>query len=544
VGYWHHSPDTVIRNPRRSDINYLFMDTALEDTLPVQGDVVSLDHQGDVYDTSHRQGNKSIDGFGKTIEELMVNLTLAQADEDGEAAKVFANANEKIAISVFANGLSNPESKTKLETREQCRNGVINGLATPNVSFSTSRRSSISRRNSGSTLKCDNVTKYPDKKQIEEKLQQIREYLKITNSLMISMKNTDEQITDKAEKGNLEKMINDLKDSENKLINILDQFNSSETEEGSKVQQLHFIIEKVNILDDKTFICCENNIAVKKMARDTYPLIIGGQPEFSTQELYYLKVIIKQKDEAIKNQYDVITSLKDQISLLNKLSTRGQVAVLEAKTAQKCTDIINLTEELFTKVGDNSTVRAAVRPAFLHVYNLHPDTSREDLQAIINDALPEASCEKLNSRYPKSYSSFKVTVPQNENMIHGGVAMYVRNGIECRALDLDRFNVELDAEFCGLEELLHKLVVITTYRSGSLFLIEVKKRVEVGDDRPRPQAGAAPVYQPQTVARRRRPPGVLDDTRGEGEKSIACARKEPVFPRGDALKEASDSESV
>ncbi|KAJ8980064.1 hypothetical protein NQ317_012904 [Molorchus minor] len=35
-----------------------------------------------------------------------------------------------------------------------------------------------------------------------------------------------------------------------------------------------------------------------------------------------------------------------------------------------------------------------------------------------------------------------------------------------------------------------------------------------------------------------------DDTRGEGEKSIECARKEPVFPRGDALKEASDAESV
>lgn len=39
------------------------------------------------------------------------------------------------------------------------------------------------------------MTKYPDKKQIEDKLHQIREYLKITNSLMTNMKNTDDQVS-------------------------------------------------------------------------------------------------------------------------------------------------------------------------------------------------------------------------------------------------------------------------------------------------------------------------------------------------------------
>ncbi|CAH0561493.1 unnamed protein product [Brassicogethes aeneus] len=63
-----------------------------------------------------------------------------------------------------------------------------NGQLTPNSSCD-------SRRNS-STLKCDNVTKYPDKKQIEDKLSQIREYLRITSSLMATMKNTEEQIVE------------------------------------------------------------------------------------------------------------------------------------------------------------------------------------------------------------------------------------------------------------------------------------------------------------------------------------------------------------
>jgi hypothetical protein len=43
--------------------------------------------------------------------------------------------------------------------------------------------------------KCDNITKYPDKRQIEDKLSQIREYLQITTSLMSSMKNTDDQVS-------------------------------------------------------------------------------------------------------------------------------------------------------------------------------------------------------------------------------------------------------------------------------------------------------------------------------------------------------------
>jgi hypothetical protein len=69
-------------------------------------------------------------------------------------------------------------------------NPTVNGTVTPNTSSSTSRRNS-----SGTVPKCDNITKYPDKRQIEDKLSQIREYLQITTSLMSSMKNTDDQVS-------------------------------------------------------------------------------------------------------------------------------------------------------------------------------------------------------------------------------------------------------------------------------------------------------------------------------------------------------------
>ncbi|KAL3266031.1 hypothetical protein HHI36_010218 [Cryptolaemus montrouzieri] len=69
-----------------------------------------------------------------------------------------------------------------------------NGVYTNGTATSSQTSSSNSRRNSCSTVpKCDNVTKYPNKKQIEDKLNQIREYLHITTSLMSSMKNSDDQ---------------------------------------------------------------------------------------------------------------------------------------------------------------------------------------------------------------------------------------------------------------------------------------------------------------------------------------------------------------
>ncbi|KAF5304193.1 hypothetical protein FQR65_LT18887 [Abscondita terminalis] len=47
---------------------------------------------------SVRQGNKTIEEFGKTVEELLVNLTISQADGNDDALKILKNVNEKIAI--------------------------------------------------------------------------------------------------------------------------------------------------------------------------------------------------------------------------------------------------------------------------------------------------------------------------------------------------------------------------------------------------------------------------------------------------------------
>lgn len=64
-----------------------------------------------------KQNHRNIQEFGQEIEQLLVNLTLSQADGDDEAVKVLTKVNEKIAINTFANGLKNSEIRTIIKAR-------------------------------------------------------------------------------------------------------------------------------------------------------------------------------------------------------------------------------------------------------------------------------------------------------------------------------------------------------------------------------------------------------------------------------------------
>ncbi|KAL0879125.1 hypothetical protein ABMA27_004076 [Loxostege sticticalis] len=65
-----------------------------------------------------KQGRRSIENFGSELEELFVNLTLAQADEDQSKFEVLRPINEKAAIKRFADGLSDPRLSTIIASRQ------------------------------------------------------------------------------------------------------------------------------------------------------------------------------------------------------------------------------------------------------------------------------------------------------------------------------------------------------------------------------------------------------------------------------------------
>ena len=67
-------------------------------------------------------------------------------------------------------------------------------------------------------------------------------------------------------------------------------------------------------------------------------------------------------------------------------------------------------------VGSNSStdtyskIKGVPKTVSLHVYRLNPPTEVEDVIDFIKSTFPEVTCEKLNSRNPDSYSSFKVDI--------------------------------------------------------------------------------------------------------------------------------------
>lgn len=64
-----------------------------------------------------KQNNKTIDDYGKEIEELLVNLTIAQSDGDAEVSSILRKTNERTAVVTFANGLRNSELRTIIKAR-------------------------------------------------------------------------------------------------------------------------------------------------------------------------------------------------------------------------------------------------------------------------------------------------------------------------------------------------------------------------------------------------------------------------------------------
>ena len=68
-----------------------------------------------------------------------------------------------------------------------------------------------------------------------------------------------------------------------------------------------------------------------------------------------------------------------------------------------------------SRTETRSCIKGVIKRAFLHVSKLNPHVTVDDLKAHLTDiGIEEAQVEKLNSKYPAYYSSFKVTIPYNK----------------------------------------------------------------------------------------------------------------------------------
>lgn len=191
-------------------------------------------------------------------------------------------------------------------------------------------------------------------------------------------------------------------------------------------------------------------------------------------KVFYLEELVKQKDITIKNQDIAIQSLQEQIVLLKKglltnstqnikrndqtakpstLATQSNAnkqisvkkhnftsnevsnAVHNAETVNLCSNIINIDQDADPKSEINSKPRKKPKTLLVgksnfanlnlkaaekvsvkhfHVTNMDPETEIDQLRDYLSTFCPDIKVEKLKARYPELYSSFKLSLPEQD----------------------------------------------------------------------------------------------------------------------------------
>lgn len=87
---------------------------------------------------SAKQRGKSVEEFGKSIEEMLVDLTISQANGDAGTAEILRPVNEQIAINSFANGLQSNDLRTIIKSRNfQSLSEAIRGAMNEELTHDT-----------------------------------------------------------------------------------------------------------------------------------------------------------------------------------------------------------------------------------------------------------------------------------------------------------------------------------------------------------------------------------------------------------------------
>lgn len=256
---------------------------------------------------------------------------------------------------------------------------------------------------------------------------------------------------------------------------------------------------------EKLVNCCDNSDDPDVLDLSFCSAKGENNMESHSSELFYLKYVIKQKNQIIKQQQDLIEAYKQQIVLLNKQTMCGthseivapsaavkfnnskdvnsikarnklnkeeslqtsvhtvnasmdssknhqqsaSVAVVNqtmSKTKMKTKQINNNNPKTLSPTEPNSTivnndiqndnkftgkipdksgrhhgkyivgaltengVKTIDKNAYLHVFKTHPDLTTDELKTLLVTRFPEVIVEKLNSKHPLKYSSFKITI--------------------------------------------------------------------------------------------------------------------------------------
>lgn len=122
------------------------------------------------------------------------------------------------------------------------------------------------------------------------------------------------------------------------------------------------------------------------------------------------------KDEP-KSRPQITGNPQSNVRVLTEQKTDGENisntnqwrTVVSKKNKRKSRPVLVIGKSL-----EPSTVEGVEKLRAFHVSRLKPSTTTEDLQTFLNKNFRDVKCEQLQSKYPESYSSFKVLIRNDE----------------------------------------------------------------------------------------------------------------------------------
>nr|CAI5840505.1 unnamed protein product [Callosobruchus analis] len=132
----------------------------------------------------------------------------------------------------------------------------------------------------------------------------------------------------------------------------------------------------------------------------------------TSKQKYSTKVAVKDVSAAVM-QACTETSLNRYINInsdIGDASVRPSSGPSETGEWKKVQPRKRNRRTYLVGKNDGSGIKTTPKYVYLHVYRVDPNTSVDDMVCLLKDNFPEVLCEKLNSKYPKEYASFKVGV--------------------------------------------------------------------------------------------------------------------------------------
>lgn len=130
--------------------------------------------------------------------------------------------------------------------------------------------------------------------------------------------------------------------------------------------------------------------------------------QISIKEIQNNNDFVGQSTGAIKKQ--IINNDQNKNVCNNEDNPTDGFTLVKRKTNKN-----TRSQNTIKGVANTSDLVAATRFIHLHVYWLNKDTTVEKLKSYLNNKnFKQVICEKLNSRRPEEYASFKVSVPTTD----------------------------------------------------------------------------------------------------------------------------------